>query len=149
MNEIDVYALERFDEQHGIAKDDLKFSGYQILLLGKPLSQWHEEMWAWLAENPQHNKQDFLNIHFESHPEILRGLKNASSCFACLYDNILSISLGEEIKCDHCPIRESLNALGWVKCDGIYFTWGQCKIYGDFSRASEYAKTISELEWEW
>lgn len=149
MNEIDLYALERFDKQHGISKNDLRFKGRKIILLDKPISEWHKEMWRWLSENPHKTKQDFLDLAFKDHPEILRGLKNASNCFACLYDNIMSISLGEEIKCSHCPICEALDKEGWVRCDGIYFAWGQCRIHGEFSRASEFAKTISELEWEW
>lgn len=112
--------------------------GSNSFLNNKPLSEWHKEMWNWLADNPQKRKEDWINLQDFTTDEIDK-LKNADNCFACLQAgrNIAQMNL----TCGKCPIctrdifDECLNGLYGKWCDNTGF------------KRAEAAHKIANLEW--
>ena len=122
----------------------------KVSIRRKLISDWHREMWQWIAEHPDQTKLDFLCSRMlgKKHTGHVTLLSLHSECFACLYNNILEqkdIDSDEVLYCKCCPFGQSVNCC----CGGLYDAYEDAYDRQDYEEASRLAKEIANLEWKW
>lgn len=121
----------------------------KVSIRRKLISDWHREMWEWIAEHPEQTKLDFLCSRMlgKKHTGHVTLLSLHSECFACLYSGMLG-------ECDYinishceyyCPFFENVNCC----CDGLYDAYEDAYDREDYEEVSRLAKEIANLEWKW
>lgn len=120
----------------------------KVSIRRKLISDWHREMWEWIAEHPDQTKLDFLCSRMlgKKHTGHVTLLSLHSECFACLYSGMLGecdyINISH---CEYCPFCESVNCC----CGGLYDTYEDAYDRQDYEEVSRLAKEIANLEWKW
>lgn len=117
----------------------------KVSIRRKLISDWHREMWEWIAEHPDQTKLDFLCSRMlgKKHTGHVTLLSLHSECFACLYNNILEREAIDY--CKYCPFSESANYC----CGGLYDAYEDAYDRQDYEEVSRLAKEIANLEWKW
>ena len=112
------------------------------------ISDWHRQMWEWLAEHPDKDKIDFFESRIlgRKHSGYVSLLSAYNLCFACYYNDIIlgkSIFNGNTCRC--CPFGESVNCC----CGGLYDAYKDVYERGDYEEVRNLARQIANLEWKW
>lgn len=120
----------------------------KVSIRRKLISDWHKEMWEWIAEHPDRTKLDFLCSRMlgKKHTGHVTLLSLHSECFACLYSGMLGecdyINISH---CEYCPFYESVNCC----CGGLYNAYENAYDRQDYEEVSRLAMEIANLEWKW
>lgn len=120
----------------------------KVSIRRKLISDWHREMWEWIAEHPDRTKLDFLCSRMlgKKHTGHVTLLSLYSECFACLYSRMLTEYNSIDIKhCTYCPLSDSANCC----CGGLYDEYGDAYNRQDYKEVSRIAREIANLEWRW
>lgn len=121
----------------------------KVSIRRKLISDWHREMWEWIAEHPNQTKLDFLcsRILGKKHTGHVTLLSLHSECFACLYSGMLGEYDYSNIShCEYyCPFFESVNCC----CGGLYDAYEDAYDRQDYEEVSRLAMEIANLEWKW
>lgn len=117
----------------------------------KLISDWHKEMWEWLAVHPDKDKLDFFEARIigRKHTGYITMLNVHNLCFACFYNDILEGWLESELeftsRCTCCPFGQSANGY----CEGLYEQYDDAYKHKNYEEVNRIAKEIANLEWKW
>lgn len=120
----------------------------KVSIRRKLISDWHREMWEWIAEHPDQTKLDFLCSRMlgKKHTGHVTLLSLYSECFACLYSGMLvEYDYINIPHCEYCPFCESVNCC----CGGLYDAYEDAYDRKDYEEVSKLAREIANLEWKW
>lgn len=120
----------------------------------KLISDWHKEMWEWLAEHPGKYEDDFLESRIigKKHNGYVAMLNDNDFSFACWYNNVLNSNKEEQDDltgdvCKNCPLCAKKDK--WNCCFDLYNEWKMDTHFEDYEGVSEIAREIANLEWKW
>lgn len=127
----------------------------KVMFRRKLISDWHKEMWEWLAEHPDKEKYEFLESRIigRKHSGYITIMNDYDFCFACFYNDVLNS--GRDIDkidlnniCNHynCPLYDKHKNNG---CLNLYGKWTKSRTDRDYEKASKIAIQIANLEWKW
>lgn len=121
----------------------------------KLISDWHKEMWEWLAEHPDKDKDEFLESRIigRKHGGYVTLMNDHNFCFACFYNDVLNIGkdvdkMGIKDICNNCPLCVNKEDY-YNSCFVLYTQWLDIITLRKYEEASKIAKQIANLEWKW
>ena len=119
----------------------------KVMFRRKLISDWHKEMWKWLAEHPDKHKYEFLESRIigQKHSGYVTMMNDHNFCFACFYNDVLNLSRdADEVELNSCNKSKNNGCLNL-----LYNKWEASRTNRDYKEASKIAKKIATLEWKW